>query len=278
MSAAFSGWTQLQVTKREREGKAEERRSDAKEVLDLYRGPLLDAAWQLGDRLDNIRRRHFFAYLSDDSGRERDVMLTTLFRFAYYFGLREFLRIKVQLMRFEDEEDTRLTAVLLNDVTWMLGTDKLDEKWAMLWGDQQRGIGELMTEQPPGASSLVRGHAAFYRDYDETFAPWMSRFAGDLFSSFAEKSDRLRLLQWTLCGLVLQLDDEGAYGGGWIDQSAAEIRLPYERGTITKHEERLRTHLAAIKSLTSSLSGCCPHPLQLQVSSSGAGDTCRECS
>jgi hypothetical protein len=48
----------------------------------------------------------------------------------------------------------------------------------MLWNDEQRRIGELMAERPSGASSIVRGHAAFHRDYDKTFAPWMERFAG----------------------------------------------------------------------------------------------------
>jgi hypothetical protein len=175
VSAAFSGWTQLQVAKREKEVRSEERRSDAKVILDRYRGPLLDAAWQLGDRLDNIRRRQFFGYLSEGSGRAQDAKLSTLFRFAYYLGWREFVRTQVQLLRFENEEDTRLAAALLNDVTWMLASDKLDGTWAMLWGDEQRGIGELMAEQPPGASSIVRGHAAFYRDFDEVFAPWMER-------------------------------------------------------------------------------------------------------
>ena len=82
VSAAFSGWTQLHLTKRGR-------RLDAKAVLDRYRGPLLDAAWQLGDRLENIRHGSFFDYLSQGSGREQDAKLTTLFRFAYYLGWRE---------------------------------------------------------------------------------------------------------------------------------------------------------------------------------------------
>jgi hypothetical protein len=83
--------------KQEREDKAKERRSDAKVVLDRYRGPLLDAAWQLGDRLDNIRNRRFFlAYLSDNSGRAEDAKLTTLFRIANYFGWREYIRREVQ--------------------------------------------------------------------------------------------------------------------------------------------------------------------------------------
>jgi hypothetical protein len=247
VSAALSGWTQLQVTNRERESKAEERRSDAKIVLDRYRGPLLDAAWQLGDRVDNIRHRKFFSYLSDGSGREQDAKLTTLFRFAHYLGWREFVRSEVQLLRFENEDDTRLAAGFLNDVTWVLASDKLDKKWAMLWGDEQRGIGELMTEQPSGVRTIVRGHAAFYRDYDSVFARWMKRFAGDLFTSAAVTSNRLRLLQWALYGLVRQLDEEGAYGGGWIERSATQIRETPPKANITKPEEQLRKDLAIVK-------------------------------
>ena len=50
--------TQLQVMELESKLRAEERqaqaKSEAKVVLDRCRGPLLDAAWQLGDRVDNI--------------------------------------------------------------------------------------------------------------------------------------------------------------------------------------------------------------------------------
>jgi hypothetical protein len=252
VSAGFSAWTQLHVTKQERQGKAEERRSDAKVVLDRYRGPLLDAAWQLGDRLDSIRNRDFLAYLSAASGREQDAKLTALFRFAHYFGWREFIRTQVQLLRFENEEDTRLAAGFLNDATEVLASDLLDGKWAMLWSDEQRGIGELMTKQLSGGSSIVRGPAAFYRNYDKTFAPWMERFAGDLLSPAALKSDRLRLLQWALYGLVRQLDEQGAYGDGWLDRSTTEILQPTQDARITKHEQQLRKHLAAIQPSISS--------------------------
>jgi len=168
--------------------------------------------------------------LSEGSGRERDAKLTALFRFAHYFGWREFVRTEVQLLRFENEEDTRSAAGFLNDVAEVLASDLLDGKWAMLWNDEQRGIGELMTERPSRTAPIVRGHAAFYRDYDKTFAPWMERFAGDLLSPAALNSDRLRLLQWTLYGLVRQLDEEGTYGGVWIDRSASEIRRPAQHG------------------------------------------------
>jgi len=101
--------------------------------------------------------------------------------------------------------------------------------------DEQRGIGELMTEQSPGSSFIVRGHAAFHRDYDKIFAEWMGRFADNLFTpDKAKSSGRLRLLQWALYGLVRQLDEQGAYdSSGWIEHSADEIRRmpPGEKGT-----------------------------------------------
>lgn len=244
-SAGLSWRAQLAVTQRARE---EERRSEAKVVLDRYRGPLLDAAWQLGDRVDNIRNRDLFAYLSAGSGREQDAKLSTLFRLAYFFGWREFMRTQVQLLRFENEEDTRLVAGFLGDVAWVLASDRLDEGRAMLWADEQRGIGELMTEGRSGASSPVRGHAAFHRDYDEIFASWMERLAGDLFSPTAVASDRLRLLHWALSGLVRRLDEEGAQGGGWIDRAAEEIRETNPPEDVTKAEAQLRRHLAALES------------------------------
>ena len=241
VSAAFSGWTQFTLSNRQR-------RSKAKAVFDRCRGPLLDAAWQLGDRLDNIRNSNFFVYLSEGSDREQDAKLTTLFRFAYYLGWREFVRIQVQLLRFEDNKQTRLVAGFLNDVTWIFASDGLDEGWAMLWGDEQRGIGELMIEPKSGAS-IVRGHASFHRDYKEVFVPWMERFADDLFSpKAAVASDRLRFLQWALYGLVRQLDEEGAYHSGWMDRSAGEIRQQAQQGSPTKYWKQLKQHLDMISS------------------------------
>jgi hypothetical protein len=252
-SAGFSGWTQLQLSQRERQGKQEERRSEAKVALDRYRGPLLDAAWQLGARVDNIRNRGFFVYLSEGNDRAEHAKRATLFRVAYYLGWREYVRSQVQLLPFENDEETRLAAAFLSDVTRVLGSDQVDGQWAMLWGDEQRGIGELMTDQPPGASFIVRGYAAFYRDYDQTFAEWMERFANDLFQSAkVTGSDRLRLLQWALYGLVRQLDERGAYSGGWIEESADEISRTSPRGRITNHEQDLREHLAALTPSTAS--------------------------
>lgn len=252
-SAAFSGWTQLQLSKRERESREADRRSEAKAVLDHYRGPLLDAAWQLGDRVENIRKRDFLVYL-DVSDRAEDAKRSTLFRFAYYLGWREYVRTQVQLLPFEDEHDTRLAAAFLNDVTRVLASDQLGQ-WMMLWGDEQRGIGELMTEQPPGASSPVRGHAAFHRAYETVFTEWMGRFANELFSGKDIKtSDRLRLLQWALYGIVRQLDEKNAYGGGWIERTAQEISETPLKARSTNHEQALRKDLDDLKPVTPSSS------------------------
>jgi len=252
-SAALSRRTQLRVTRltaeRDRQSREEERRSAAKVALDKYRGPLLDAAWQFGDRVDNIRNGDFLSYLSPGSGREQDAKLSTLFRVAYYFGWREVVRTEVQLLRFENEDDTRLVSGFLADIARVFAVDRLDAARAMLWADEQRGIGELMINQRADGSSFVRGHAAFYDTYKDVFAPWMERLAGDLLSPAARESHRLRLLQWALFGLVQRLDEEGAYFGGWMDRSLSEIReLNPLVPVTTTAEEHLRKRLAAIDS------------------------------
>jgi hypothetical protein len=246
-SAVLAWRAQVEVTKYrarlDKEAREEERRSEAKKVLDRYRGPLMDAAWQLGNRIDNIRHRGFLDFLKNGSGREHDAKLTTLFRVAQYFGWREFVRGEVQLLRFENEKDTRLVSGLLNDVAWVFATDSLhDGRAMMLWEDEQRGIGELMASDRPRPSG-VRGHAAFYRDYEKVFAPWMERLAEDLLSPAAVGSERLRLLQWALFGLVRRLDEERTYGPSeWIARAEQEIRTvaPGE----SEPEVRLREDLA----------------------------------
>ena len=206
----------------------------------------MDGAWQLGNRIDNIRHWGFLDYLAEGSGREQDAKLTTLFRFAQYFGWREFVRAEVQLLRFENENDTRLVSRFLNDVEWIFSSDSFDGGRAMLWVDEQRAIGQLMAsdraESPP-----VRGHAAFHRDYSEIFAPWLERFAEDVLSREAVNSDRLRLLQWALFGLVERLDEEREYGASeWQTRAEQEIRAAAAAKPLATPEVRLREDLAEL--------------------------------
>jgi hypothetical protein len=156
----------------------------------------------------------------------------------------------VQLLRFENEEDTRLVSGFLNDVASIFSSDLLEDgEWAMLWADEQRGIGELMAIDDDGSSG-VRGHAWFHQNYEKVLAPWMERFAGDVFSPAALKSDRLRLLQWAMFGLVRRLDEEGAYGpSGWTARAEDEIQKAASAKPSTGPEARLRSHLAELDKL-----------------------------
>ena len=75
------------------------------------------------------------------------------------------------------------------------------------------------------------------------FAPWFERLARDLLAPAAVTSDRLRLLQWALFGLVKRLDEEGTFDGGWLDRTAKEIDETVSRDAATDIEHRLRAHL-----------------------------------
>jgi hypothetical protein len=217
--SAASVWNQ-RVTARA------EQRSQAKRVLDRYRGPLLAAASDLGHRINNIRHDEFLSYL--DSSRATDAERTTLFRLAQYFGWREVLRTEVQLLRFDTDAETQLVAALIADVDWVFATDALtDGSRGMLWAEEQRGVGELMVLARENGSSTCRGYASFVGDYEAKFAPWMDGLAAQVLSSAALSSYRLRLVQWALAGLVTQLDDEHAHSDEkWMTVADSELLSP----------------------------------------------------
>ena len=228
-----------------REVSERESRSQARRVLDSYRGPLLSAGSELGDRIDNIRHRSFTAFADPDSGRQEQARLTTLFRFAQFFGWREVLRTEVQLLRFEDTADTQLAAALIGDVVWAFASDALDGERAMLWSEEQRAIGELMVASSENGSSRCIGYATFASKYDERFAPWMDGIAAELLAPGAPQSDRLRVIQWALCGLVAHLDEERTQQDRpWIERSRSEAQGATGK-PLSRIEEQVLAHLRA---------------------------------
>jgi hypothetical protein len=119
----------------------------------------------------------------------------------------------------------------------------LDGAQAMLWTDEQRGIGELMMGDLAGGRCPVIGHAAFHQRYERTFAAWMERFAADVLAPAAPSADRLRLLHWALFGLVTMLDDERSLREtDWTTRACAEIRASSAE-VATPAEQRLIEHL-----------------------------------
>jgi hypothetical protein len=240
-SAILASRTQLKIKSLDQKAAREAARSEERKVLDRYRGPLLDAAWDLGDRIDNIIDRGFLAYLGDEC-RRPVALSSTLFRVAQYFGWVEILRQEVQLLRFERATDTWRTAYYLQLVTRRFATEWYDWSEAhqranaliqgyvpehlpprlfMLWQEEQRGIGERMI----GVEGRERclGYASFIEDYDSRFGPLFASFRSHLQEPSVSTSLRLLELRSALARLVEQLDEENRYVKGqtgyrsWLD-------------------------------------------------------------
>jgi hypothetical protein len=224
----------------------QESRSEAKQVLDRYRGPLLDSASDLGYRINKIRHDDFLSDLRAGGPGEEPARLTTLFRFAQYLGWCEILRTEVQLLRFDHEVDTRLVAELLGDVQWSLASDSVSGG-GMHWIEEQRAVGELMrTRAEPDGPATCLGYAAFSGEYRKTFAPWMDRLAEHVLSEEALVSQRLSLIQWALLGLVVQLDEERTHTNEkWMDQARRELK-DAPNLDIPRVECSIRTHVGEV--------------------------------
>ena len=204
---------------------AEERSVGAKAELDRYREPLLFAANELGDRIDNIRNKEFLStYLGAHDHRRALALRSTLFRFGQYFSRLELLYANHSLMHFANDEATKTVADLLGEIGRTFAADELDRAGDpvrprfMLWREEQHAIGEMMCKSHDGKPISNIGYASFANDYDKRYARWFTTFAEDLDSFAADldsdavgDSERLRRLQDGLAKLVLQLDEERAY-------------------------------------------------------------------
>lgn len=229
----------------ESEREEQRRRSDAKAVLDRYRGPLLAAAFELGDRIDNIRNRGFLHYAQPGHPRREKARQSTIYRLAQYLGWREILRSQLQLLRFETQEDTRRVADLLTDVTRILARDDYGPH-LMLWADEQRGIGELMTLHSAQDATVCLGFAGFLENYAK-LARWLDPMADGLSSDEVLQSERCRLLQWALMGLVLALDEEETYGDAEaLRRTREEIESTGDTVFAGRFGASFKLHLAAV--------------------------------
>jgi hypothetical protein len=234
-SATIASLTQLRLKNFEREAKKEEARSQARVVLDRYRGPLLDAAWDLGDRIDNIVARDFLSTYATDDERREVALQSTLFRTAQYFGWAEILRREIQLLRFESSGDTWRTAYFISLVTRRFATDWYDwdaahrqalawNEWydreqlpprhLMLWQEEQRGIGERMIDD--NATVRCLGYASFIENYERRFGRLFTQFRAHLEMPGVQNSLRLVEVRDALGRLVQQLDEEKRYVVGQI--------------------------------------------------------------
>jgi hypothetical protein len=173
----------------------------AEEVLTRYREPLAAAAFDLQSRFYNILRLDFLAKFGAGK-RAEDAMRTTLFRLAQYFGWTELLRRDIQFLSFPEDDDTRRVAQLQSEIARCFLRDDHGPA-LMIWGDEQRALGELMIVEQHG-KVLCMGYASFRERCDDTFAPWLARLRNELAEESAQV--RLRGAQHLLCELVETLD------------------------------------------------------------------------
>jgi hypothetical protein len=173
----------------------------AEEVLARYREPLAAAAFDLQSRLYNILRLDFFSKFGNGE-RGEEALRTTLFRLAQYFGWTEILRRDIQFLSFPEDDETRRVADLQSEIAKRFLSDDYGPT-LMIWGDEQRALGELMIVEEHG-KVLCMGYASFRDRCDDTFAAWRERLRNEVTQKLARA--RLRDAQHLLCELVETLD------------------------------------------------------------------------
>ena len=186
---------------------ATERQAEAEAVLERYRGPLLAAAFDLQDRLDNLidlERDFLSAYGGRRNPLREEAIRTTLYRVGQYFCWVEIMRRDRQFLQFREPEHTRFVADLVGEVGRTFADDRYGRDF-MLWREEQRAIGERMIERQGDEAGCV-GYATFAENYEMTYSRWLGRFEGKLDRETAMSSRRLRDLRATLRSLVQALD------------------------------------------------------------------------
>ena len=174
----------------------------AEDVLARYREPLAAAAFDLQSRLYNILRLGFLGKFGRTDTHGDAALRTTLFRLAQYFGWTEILRRDIQFLSFPEADDTRRVANLQSEVARTFTSDGYGHAM-MIWGDEQRALGELMIVEEHD-KVLSMGYAAFSASCDDVFASWLARLQGELPDVAAR--ERLSDVQHLLCELVETLD------------------------------------------------------------------------
>jgi hypothetical protein len=181
-----------------------EAEAQAEEILKRYREPLAAAAFDLQSRLYNILELGFFDNFGAPHPRAEESLRTTLFRIAQYFGWTEILRRDIQFLSFPEAEATQRVTELQRKIAKSFLTDDYGEE-LMIWGDEQRAIGELMIVQEHGKVQCM-GYARFRKECNGVFAQWREQLRDDVVGEASHK--RMCEVQHLLCDLVETLDDK----------------------------------------------------------------------
>jgi len=186
-----------------------------------YRQPVLRSAVDLQSRFYNIVENRFLRrYFSTGSGASESdrayATTSTLYVIAEYLGWVEILRREVQYLDLGDLEANRRMTDLLEEITSLFLTDRIDDAFRLFRGEQ-RAIGEIMLIARP-SDELVRyecmGFAAFTQELEsDDFSKWFARLTSDV-ERLANREDvrerRVLQLQSALIDLIDFLDPDCA--------------------------------------------------------------------
>lgn len=139
----------------------EDRRYNHDQIMKRYRAPLIHAIYELQSRIYNIVVKGFakkYGKMGNEGQREYAVK-NTAYVIAQWFAWSEIIRNEVQLIEYDDPEETQRLSALRNEVyaTWQ--TDEIQDGF-MFWAGEQRAIGELMIEKTDSGAHCI-GYAAF---------------------------------------------------------------------------------------------------------------------
>jgi hypothetical protein len=188
------------------------RRVEAEQLVRRYREPLVYAADQLLNRIENIRDNAFLEKYG--TTRREYVVRSTAYAIAELLCWMELFRENQQFLDLGEEQATREMNRCLAAVGRTLSTDTIvdasDRPAAfMLWRQQQRAIGELMIERSEGQAHCI-GYATFGSKLDDpSFASWFAAVLGDAATSVDEPAramPRLDELARATTSLIDHLD------------------------------------------------------------------------
>jgi hypothetical protein len=155
------------------EARRESAKSDA--TWARYRNSLGFAAEDLSNRLGNILGGYVLeAY--PGGPQQEELVQSTLFRFAQYFGWSELLRRYMRLPAPRHAAEAEQLDTLQRQVAEIFSTDRDSAGGFMLWREAQRAVGELMVTHDDGVVD-VSGVAGFVASM-ETLHPWLFRLEG----------------------------------------------------------------------------------------------------
>jgi hypothetical protein len=217
-SLAWQARTESQRQQREHEhAKAEketDRRLEAEDLVRRYREPLVFAADQLLNRIENIRDNRFIEKYGQS--RRDYVVTSTTYAIAELLGWMEILRLNQQYLDLGEQQATRRMNECLAGVGRTLSTDSIlgpsgQPAGFMIWRQEQRAIGELMIDRSAEPAQCI-GYATFTeRLEDPRFAGWLERVLSASSAAIDEPVDvlpRLSRLAEAITALIDNLDPD----------------------------------------------------------------------